>query len=202
MHENYDEELLLTLVKTKQFRALRTQLDEMNEVDIAEFLDELEPDQQVLVFRLLPKDVAADVFTYLEDSEDQDIRLDGIHVLLVEDNDLNMEIAQFILENAGAAVTKAWNGQEAVDCFLQSEGGTYDIILMDIMMPVMDGLDAARCIRSLDRSDAKSVPIFAITANAFSDDKERSYKAGMNEHISKPIIKKDLLRIMKKYIPK
>lgn len=75
-----------------------------------------------------------------EDSEDQDIRLDGIHVLLVEDNDLNMEIAQFILENAGAAVTKAWNGQEAVDCFLQSEGGTYDIILMDIMMPVMDGL--------------------------------------------------------------
>ena len=72
MHENYDEELLLTLVKTKQFRALRTQLDEMNEVDIAEFLDELEPDQQVLVFRLLPKDVAADVFTYLEDSEDQE----------------------------------------------------------------------------------------------------------------------------------
>ena len=72
MHENYDEELLLTLVKTKQFRALHTQLDEMNEVDIAEFLDELEPDQQVLVFRLLPKDVAADVFTYLEDSEDQE----------------------------------------------------------------------------------------------------------------------------------
>ena len=72
MHENYDAELLLTLVKTKQFRALRTQLDEMNEVDIAEFLDELEPDQQVLVFRLLPKDVAADVFTYLEDSEDQE----------------------------------------------------------------------------------------------------------------------------------
>ena len=202
MHENYDEELLLELVKTKQFRALRAHLDEMNEVDIAEFLDELEPDQQVVVFRLLPKDVAADVFTYLEDSEDQDICLDGIHVLLVEDNDLNMEIAQFILENAGATVTKAWNGQEAVDCFLQSEGGTYDIILMDIMMPVMDGLDAARCIRSLDRSDAKSVPIFAITANAFSDDKERSYKAGMNEHISKPIIKKDLLRIMKKYIPK
>lgn len=72
MHENYDAELLLTLVKTKQFRALRTQLDEMNEVDIAEFLDELEPDQQVLVFRLLPKDVAADVFTYLEDSQDQE----------------------------------------------------------------------------------------------------------------------------------
>ena len=72
MHENYDEELLLELVKTKQFRALRAHLDEMNEVDIAEFLDELEPDQQVVVFRLLPKDVAADVFTYLEDSEDQE----------------------------------------------------------------------------------------------------------------------------------
>ncbi len=72
MHENYDLELLLDLVKTKQFRALRAQLDDMNEVDIAEFLDELEPDQQVLVFRLLPKDVAADVFTYLEDSEDQE----------------------------------------------------------------------------------------------------------------------------------
>ena len=72
MHENYDEALLLELVKNKQFRALRAHLDEMNEVDIAEFLDELEPDQQVVVFRLLPKDVAADVFTYLEDSEDQE----------------------------------------------------------------------------------------------------------------------------------
>ena len=72
MHENYDEALLLELVKSKQFRALRAHLDEMNEVDIAEFLDELEPDQQVVVFRLLPKDVAADVFTYLEDSEDQE----------------------------------------------------------------------------------------------------------------------------------
>ncbi len=137
-----------------------------------------------------------------EESEDEDIRLDGVKVLLVEDNDLNMEIAEFILENAGATVTKAWNGQEAVDCFLRSEGGTYDIILMDVMMPVMDGLDAARCIRSLDRPDAKTIPIFAMTANAFSDDKERSYRAGMNEHISKPIIKEDLLRIMKKYVPK
>ena len=121
-------------------------------------------------------------------------------ILIVEDNELNRAILSELLSN-DYKILEAENGQEALH-ILEQEKESINLILLDVMMPVMDGLDAARCIRSLDRSDAKSVPIFAITANAFSDDKERSYKAGMNEHISKPIIKKDLLRIMKKYIPK
>ncbi len=130
----------------------------------------------------------------------ENLRLDGVNLLLVEDNDLNMEIAEFILENAGAHVTKAWNGKEAVDCFMEAEEGTYDVILMDIMMPIMDGLEATRRIRSLERKDAKKIPIFAMTANAFSDDKERSLQAGMNEHVSKPIEEKQLIRYIRKYM--
>lgn len=130
----------------------------------------------------------------------ENLRLDGVNLLLVEDNDLNMEIAEFILENAGAHVKKAWNGKEAVDCFMEAEEGAYDVILMDIMMPIMDGLEATRHIRSLERKDAKKIPIFAMTANAFSDDKERSLQAGMNEHVSKPIEEKQLIRYIRKYM--
>ena len=120
--------------------------------------------------------------------------------ILVVDDDKNIcELLRLYLVKEGYNVTMVHDGGAALAEFDKLHP---DLVLLDVMMPVMDGLDAARCIRSLDRSDAKSVPIFAITANAFSDDKERSYKAGMNEHISKPIIKKDLLRIMKKYIPK
>ena len=120
-------------------------------------------------------------------------------VLVCDDEKDIVSALEIYLSSEGYEVVKAYNGKEALEAVKLQD---IHLVLMDIMMPVMDGLDAARCIRSLDRSDAKSVPIFAITANAFSDDKERSYKAGMNEHISKPIIKKDLLRIMKKYIPK
>ena len=121
------------------------------------------------------------------------------NVLVCDDEKDIVSALQIYLKSEGYQVFSAYNGKEALKIINRED---IQLVLMDIMMPVMDGLDAARCIRSLDRSDAKSVPIFAITANAFSDDKERSYKAGMNEHISKPIIKKDLLRIMKKYIPK
>ena len=113
--------------------------------------------------------------------------ISGVRVLLVEDNDLNMEIAQFILENAGAVVTKAFNGKEAVEIFEGSEEGEFDVILMDIMMPVMDGLTATVQIRSLDRKDAEFVQILAMTANAFEEDRERSRKAGMNGHLAKPL---------------
>lgn len=113
--------------------------------------------------------------------------LEGKNVLLAEDNELNMEIAEFLLTDRGAKVTKAWNGEEAVDIFAASETGFFDIIFMDIMMPVKDGLTATREIRSLDREDEKTVPITAMSANAFSDDIQRSLDAGMNAHISKPI---------------
>ena len=125
--------------------------------------------------------------------------LDGAKVLLAEDNDLNMEIAEFLLENAGMKVTKAWNGKEAVELFEASEEGYYDFILMDVMMPVMDGLTVARMIRGLSRSDAESVPVFAMTANAFTEDKEASREAGMNEHLSKPLDEEKMMQMFKKY---
>ena len=117
----------------------------------------------------------------------------GLHVLLVEDNDINMEIAQFMLENEGVQVDVAWNGEEAVRTFEQAPAGTYDAVFMDVMMPVMDGLTAARTIRALDHPDATTVPIFAMTANAFVDDIARSKEAGMNAHITKPLKAEDIV---------
>ena len=118
----------------------------------------------------------------------------GLHILLVEDNELNMEIAEFMLQNEGAAVTKAWNGQEAVERFQKSGPGEFDVILMDIMMPVMNGYEATKKIRSLDREDAKVVPIIAMTANAFTEDRLRAKEAGMDEHIAKPVDVKLLVK--------
>ncbi len=109
------------------------------------------------------------------------------NILLVEDNELNMEIVTFLLEKEGVNLTLAWNGKDALDKFKTSACGSFDAILMDIMMPVMDGYDATRSIRSLDRPDAKTVPIIAMTANAFTEDKIKSRTAGMNGHISKPL---------------
>ena len=108
-------------------------------------------------------------------------------ILLVEDNEINMEIAQFYLEEAGAKVEKAWNGQEAVALFSQNPAGSFDAILMDVMMPVMDGLTAIKTIRKLDRPDARTIPIIAMTANAFDEDARKCLAAGMNAHLSKPL---------------
>lgn len=119
--------------------------------------------------------------------------LAGARILLAEDNELNAEIAEFTLEQAGMSVSVARNGSEAVSMFLDSDIGSYDAILMDVMMPVVDGLEATRRIRASDRADAKTVPILAMTANAFSDDRADCLKAGMNEHITKPINSDDLL---------
>ena len=107
-----------------------------------------------------------------------------------------MEIAEFLLQNEGAVVTKAWNGQEAVEIFEKSGSGEFDVILMDIMMPVMNGYEAAKRIRSLDREDAKRIPIIAMTANAFAEDKMRAKEAGMNEHIGKPVDGKLLVKVI------
>ena len=109
-----------------------------------------------------------------------------MHILLAEDNELNMEIAKYLLEEEGAKVTKAWDGQEDVDIFAQSAPGEFDIILMDVMMPALNGHEAARKIRAMNRSDAGSIPIVAMTANAFTEEKLASLEAGMNDHIIKP----------------
>ena len=125
--------------------------------------------------------------------------IEGLHILLAEDNELNMEIAEFMLRNEGADVTKAWNGQKAVEIFEKSRPDEFDVILMDIMMPVMNGYEAAKMIRSMDREDAKVIPIIAMTANAFTEDKLRAKEAGMNEHIAKPADTKLLVKIKKKW---
>ena len=111
----------------------------------------------------------------------------GMQVLLVEDNALNMEIAQFVLEEMGVKLTMASNGQEAVETFARSAPGQFDAILMDIMMPVLDGIEATKVIRALPRPDAVTVPILAMTANAFDEDRQKTRAAGMNEHLTKPL---------------
>lgn len=123
----------------------------------------------------------------------------GTKVLLVEDNELNMEIAEFILEDAGAIITEATNGKRAVDAFKASPVGEFDVILMDIMMPVMDGLEATKAIRQMDRADAKTVPIFAMTANAFSEDVKKSLEAGMNEHLVKSLEEEKMIGLIARY---
>ena len=135
-----------------------------------------------------------------ETEEKMETSIQGLHVLLTEDNELNMEIAEFVLQNEGTVVTKAWNGQEAVDIFRKSSPGEFDVILMDIMMPVMNGYEAAKMIRSLDREDAKVIPIIAMTANAFTEDKMRAKEAGMDEHIAKPVDGKLLVKVINELV--
>ena len=124
----------------------------------------------------------------------------GLHILLAEDNELNMEIAEFVLQNEGANVTKAWDGQEAVELFRNSEPGEFDVILMDIMMPVMNGYETTKMIRSLDREDAKAIPIIAMTANAFTEDRIRAKEAGMDEHVAKPVDVELLIKVIHKLV--
>ena len=115
------------------------------------------------------------------------LSLEGLRVLLAEDNEINMEITTELLRSQGVQVTQAWNGEEAVKLFRECEPFSFDTILMDMQMPVMDGCEAARRIRTMDRPDAASVPIIAVTANAFSEDISATTAAGMDAHVSKPI---------------
>ena len=125
--------------------------------------------------------------------------LSDLHVLIVEDNELNLEIAVFSLEAAGLKVSTAGNGLEAVRLFEKSEPYEYDIILMDIMMPVMNGLDATRAIRGLNRPDAADIPIIALSANAFAEDIQKSKNAGINEHLAKPLEMDKMLKVITSY---
>ena len=122
--------------------------------------------------------------------------LQGLRVLLVEDNDLNAEIAQFALDRAGAVVTHAKDGESAVETFAASAPYEYDVVLMDIMMPGIDGLEATRQIRALNREDATTTPIIAVSANAFADDRRLSREAGMNAHLSKPVSSQELVEAL------
>ena len=131
-----------------------------------------------------------------ETEEKPEISIRGLHILLAEDNELNMEIAEFMLQNEGADVVKAWNGREAVEIFRKSEPGEFDVILMDIMMPVMNGYEATKMIRSLEREDAKVIPVIAMTANAFTEDRLKAKEAGMDEHIAKPVDPKLLVKVI------
>ncbi|HIV31398.1 MAG TPA: response regulator [Candidatus Pullichristensenella excrementipullorum] len=136
------------------------------------------------------------------DGGEEAFSLEGKRILLAEDNEVNMEITTELLQMNGVAVTQAWNGAEAVERFREAEAFAFDAILMDMQMPVMDGCEAARAIRALDRPDAASVPIIAVTANAFAEDIARTTEAGMNGHISKPIdfalLCRTLARLVKK----
>ena len=143
-------------------------------------------------------DLDADKREEQKDVSEKSIK--GLHILLAEDNELNMEIAEFVLQNEGADVTKAWDGQEAVELFRNSEPGEFDVILMDIMMPVMNGYETTKMIRSLDREDAKAIPIIAMTANAFTEDRIRAKEAGMDEHVAKPVDVELLIKVIHKLV--
>ena len=120
----------------------------------------------------------------------------GLRVLLVEDNELNAEIAQFTLDRAGAIVTHVKDGESAVETFAASAPHEYDVVLMDIMMPGIDGLEATRQIRALEREDAATTPIIAVSANAFAEDRRLSREAGMDAHLSKPVSSRELVEAL------
>ncbi len=136
------------------------------------------------------------------DSIAREANIQGYRILLVEDNELNMEIAEFTVTQAGAEVVKAVNGKDAVEIFAKSKEGEFDAILMDVMMPIMDGIQASRAIRSMDRGDAKTIPIIAMTANAFAEDRQRIMEAGMNEHITKPLDSKLVITTVANFVNK
>ena len=126
----------------------------------------------------------------------------GMHVLLAEDNDLNLEIAQFFLQNAGVTYVAARNGREAVEKFAEAAPGTFDTLLMDVMMPYMNGLEATKQIRALEREDAKTVPIIAMTANAFVEDKKQALEAGMTDYLTKPLESTALIKMLARFAKK
>ncbi len=135
----------------------------------------------------------------VKEEQNQLDSIDGMRVLLVEDNEINCEIVEFMLREAGAEVVTANDGKEAVDLFAEADPGTFDCILMDLMMPVMSGYEAAHVIRGMNRSDAKSVPIIALSANAFEEDVALAKDAGMNEHLAKPVDIRKMFALMNRF---
>ena len=138
--------------------------------------------------------------TVAQDDVEQKQGLSGLHLLIAEDNALNLEIIEFLLKEAGATYDCAHNGREAVELFAAHEAGTYDAVLLDVMMPEMNGIEATKKIRSLPRADAAAVPIIAMTANAFEEDKVQTKEAGMNAHLVKPLDKRLLVKVVRQCI--
>ncbi len=162
-----------------------------------------EPGKGSEIYIVLPLETIKEIEEENKDESKEYLQeLKGKRILLVEDNELNMEVATEILEMQGVKITQAFDGKQAVDIFRNSVEGYFDAILMDVQMPVMDGYEATSCIRKLPRRDARSVVILAVTANAFADDIIQAEKAGMNEHISKPIDFKELQKALTKFMKK
>lgn len=158
-----------------------------------------EPNVGTTVTVSLPIRISPDAIVQPSPSPLTKADLKGIRILLAEDNDLNREIAEFMLTDEGMVVTSVPDGAQALKAFTENPENTFDIILMDIMMPVMDGIQAAKAIRTSGRQDAASIPIFAMTANAFVEDRQATREAGMNEHLSKPLNSKELISAISKY---
>ena len=149
----------------------------------------------------IPLLIAEQVLTEKEENLRKDMDLQGLHVLLAEDNDLNAEIAVVLLEEKGMVVTRTVDGKSALTQFCNTAPGTFDLILMDIMMPEMNGYESTKAIRNLpDRPDGKKIPIIAMTANAFAEDVQAALNAGMNDHVAKPVDMEILISVITKYI--
>ena len=155
--------------------------------------------QGTTIHVVIPFEIAEEPAAVQEMSELPKENLSGRRILLVEDNELNREIAAFLLKDEGISVTEAEDGQQAVECFLKMPEGYYDAVLMDIMMPVMDGYQATRAIRGSGKKDAEMIPIIAMTANAFAEDKRKTMEAGMDAHLSKPINVPELMDTIRKF---
>ncbi len=136
------------------------------------------------------------ILSNIKETDGKPVNLEGRRILIAEDNEINAEIVMAMLETTGAVMDHVWTGQEAVDKFSSSPGGFYSLVLMDVQMPEMDGLEATRIIRDLSREDARTIPIIALTANAFRNDMEIAFQSGMNNYLSKPIDSEKLIRIV------
>ena len=132
----------------------------------------------------------------------EEVSFENINILLVEDNELNLEIAKFLLSQTKANILEARNGKEAIDIFENSKDGEIDVILMDIFMPVVDGIEATKAIRNMKKENSKSIPIIAMSANTFSEDVERALSAGMNDMLQKPINTNQLFATIQKFLKK
>ena len=148
----------------------------------------------------LPFEMGAAPEKSKKEEADKENSIHGLNLMLVEDNELNAEVAEILLEDEGAIITMVNDGQQAVELFNNNPVGTFDAILMDIMMPVMDGLTATKAIRALNRPDAGIIPIIAMTANAFAEDVQRCLDAGMNAHLSKPIVIDEVIKTILRYV--